>query len=132
MITKILLASLITLLLDIPYLALNNKLYLDITNKINNNKGYAMRFYSAGLVYLAIALGLVVLVLPRISKTSSKLDLLKQCILYGGVYGLTAYSIFDFTMHFMFKEWVLSVAIMDAIWGGILCSLVTYILVTIF
>lgn len=132
MITQILLGSLIVLLLDIPYLTLTKKLILDTTNKINNGKGYAMRYYSAVIVYLAIALGLVVLVLPRINKTSSKLSLVKQSILYGGLYGLTAYSIFDFTMHFMFKEWSLSLAIMDAIWGGILCSVATYILVTIF
>jgi uncharacterized membrane protein len=132
MISQLLVGSVIALLLDIPYLMLTKTLILDTTNKINNGKGYAMRYYSAVLVYLAISLGLVVLVLPRINKTTSKLSLLKQSLLYGGLYGLTAYSIFDFTMHFMFKEWSLSLAVMDSIWGGILCSLATYILVTIF
>ncbi len=132
MITQLLVGSIIALLLDIPYLMLTKTLILDTTNKINNNRGYAFRYYSAVIVYLAISLGLIVLVLPRIKPTKSKLELLKQCVLYGGIYGLTSYSIFDFTMHFMFKEWTLSLAVMDAIWGGLLCSLATYILVTIF
>lgn len=128
MIKKLLLASVIVLILDIPYLLLTKNVTLDATKKINGGRDYAYRYYSAILVYLAIGLGLVVLVLPRISKTSSKLELLKQCILYGGIYGLTSYSVFDFTMHFMFHDWTINLAIMDVLWGSILCSLTTFIL----
>ena len=86
--------------------------------------------YSAVVVYVALALGIIVLALPRmnINANTTLQSRINNSLLYGGIFGLTAYATFDFTMHFMFDKWNLSVSIMDSLWGGILCALVTFII----
>jgi uncharacterized membrane protein len=51
--------------------------------------------------------------------------------MYGGVFGLTSYAIFNFTVHFMFKNWSLGLSIQDTTWGTILCTLITFVLVSL-
>lgn len=114
---------------DAPYLYLNADMYKKKTLAISG-KDYTKRYYSAVIVYLALALGIVVLVLPRIRNTSntSLQNRIQDAVLYGGAFGLASYAIFDFTMHFMFEKWDLGVSIMDSLWGGVLCSIVTFII----
>ena len=114
---------------DAPYLYLNADMYKTKTMAISG-KDYTKRYYSAVIVYLALALGIVVLVLPRIRNTSntSLQTRIQDAVLYGGAFGLASYATFDFTMHFMFEKWDLGVSIMDSIWGGVLCSIVSLII----
>ena len=114
---------------DAPYLYLNYNLYKKRTLAISG-KDYTKRYYSAVVVYLALALGILVLVLPRmsISSNTSLTSRVQNALYYGGVFGLASYATFDFTMHFMFEGWDLSVSIMDSIWGSILCSIVAFII----
>lgn len=123
-------AIVLFILVDAPYLYLNNKTYSKATMDISGQSSYTKRYYSALLVYVAISLGILVLVLPRV-RTNTTDNMIMDSILYGGVFGLSSYAIFDFTMHFMFNKWSLAISIMDSIWGGVLCSIVTFILVYI-
>jgi uncharacterized membrane protein len=115
---------------DAPFLYLNADMYKKTTLSISKDKDYTKRYYSAVIVYLALSLGLIVLALPRIRKSSNTplKERILDSLLYGGVYGLTTYATFDFTMHFMFDKWDLGVSIMDSIWGGVLCSIVLFII----
>ena len=113
------------MLVDAPYLYANSKMYEKKTIAISG-KTYTKRYYSAVIVYLALALGIVFLALPRMRKDTVK-NRVKDAILYGGIFGLTSYATFDFTMHFMFEDWDLGVSIMDSVWGGILCSIVAFV-----
>jgi uncharacterized membrane protein len=119
------------ILCDAPYLYLCGDLYSKATLAISG-KPYTKRYYSAVIVYLALSLGIVFLVLPRMrtaqSNNVSLQNRFHDAILYGGIFGLASYATFDFTMHFMFEKWDLSVSIMDSIWGSILCSIVAFIL----
>ena len=117
------------IIVDAPYLYTNADLYKNRTLAISG-KGYTNRYYSAVVVYLALALGIYVLVLPRIRSSSSVSwkDRLQDSIMYGGAFGLASYATFDFTMHFMFEKWDLGVSIMDSVWGGVLCSIVAFII----
>ena len=117
------------IIVDAPYLYTNADLYKNRTLAISG-KEYTKRYYSAVVVYLALALGIYVLVLPRIRSSSSVSwkDRLQDSIMYGGAFGLASYATFDFTMHFMFEKWDLGVSIMDSVWGGVLCSIVTFII----
>ena len=117
------------IIVDAPYLYTNADLYKNRTLAISG-KDYTKRYYSAVVVYLALALGIYVLVLPRIRSSSSVSwkDRLQDSIMYGGAFGLASYATFDFTMHFMFEKWDLGVSIMDSVWGGVLCSIVTFII----
>lgn len=118
----ILLSILLLLVIDAPYLYMNKDLYLSATKAISG-RGFTSRYYSAVLVYIALALGIAILAVPNI-RTSSWNTHILDSIKWGGLFGLTAYATFDFTMHFMFQDWKLGVAVMDTIWGAILCSLV--------
>ena len=109
--------------IDAPYLYINSDLYAQKTKAISNDK-YTNRYYSALIVYIALALGIVVLTVPHVRKDNWNV-MIRDSILYGGVFGITAYATFDFTMHFMFKEWDLMVSVMDTLWGGLLCSFAT-------
>lgn len=129
-IAKFLSIILVFILVDAPYLYINRNLYGDKIKAIsgNSNTSFTTRYYSALMVYIALALGVLILVLPRIRNTTNKSDLLTDSILYGGVFGLTAYATFDFTLHFMFKEWDLGVSVMDTLWGGVLCTIVAFLI----
>ena len=118
----ILLSIIILPIIDAPYLYLNKDLYLSATKAITKGREYTSRYYSAVLVYIALAIGVAVLAIPNI-RTSSWDTLVLDSLKWGGVLGLAAYATFDFTAHFMFDDWTLRLAVMDTIWGTILCSL---------
>ena len=114
------------IILDAPYLYLNFA-YIKSKAYAISGKDYTKRYYSALIVYLALALGILVLVLPRIINKTTWQNRLKDSIIYGGTFGLASYATFDFTMHFMFDGWDLNVSIMDSIWGSVLCSIIAFI-----
>jgi uncharacterized membrane protein len=117
----ILISTFIIPLLDAPYLYLNKDLYLSATKAIAS-RGYTSRYYSVVLVYIGLAIGIAVLSIPNI-RTSSWNTLILDSLKWGGILGLASYATIDFTMHFMFDDWTLRIAVQDTIWGFILCSL---------
>ena len=116
----------VLILVDAPYLYVNKTLYANRTKYISG-RTYTKRYYSALIVYLALALGILVLVLPHIRKDKLS-NTIQDAIFYGGAFGLASYATFDFTMHFMFEDWDLGVSILDSIWGAVLCSIVSVII----
>lgn len=113
------------ILLDAPYLYLTSNLYSSIVKNISG-KSLTKRYYSGAIVYIALAIGLITLVIPNI-RTNSLMNIVKDSIMYGGIFGLVTYATFDFTNHFMLEGWPLSISIMDTVWGAILSTLVTII-----
>jgi len=122
-IVKFLLIFFLFILVDSPYLYYNYDTYKNITQSISK-KPYTSRYYSIAVVYAALAIGLIVFVLPKIQKQ----HLVRDSIIYGGGLGLVSYAVFDFTSHFMFDGWSLKTSIIDTLWGGILCSIVAMII----
>jgi len=119
---------LLVIVVDAPYLYLNADFFKKKTLQISG-KGYPdNRLYSALVVYTAIAIGIIVFVLPNIETNKTNDNRLRSALLYGGLFGTLTYAIFDFTNHFMFEKWDIYVSLMDAIWGGILCSIVSFII----
>ena len=85
-----------------------------------------LRYIPAMISYILIILGYFLYVEPRMN-TINKKDLLKYSFLYGGVFGIIVYGIYDFTNLATIKNWSLFVSIIDMLWGGILFTIVTYI-----
>ncbi len=71
------------------------------------------------MVYIAIALGIIVFVLP---KTQNNLSL---ALLYGGLFGLVTYGIYDFTNYSILDKWPLTITLIDLLWGTFLCGATT-------
>jgi uncharacterized membrane protein len=111
--------------LDAPYLYLMSNTYSRIVKNISG-KSLTNRYYSGAIVYIALALGLITFVIPKV-RTNSLMNIVKDSVMYGGIFGLVAYATFDFTTHFMFEGWPLSISIIDSVWGAILSTLVTII-----
>ncbi len=128
MFIQFLLATILTFIVDLPYLYLNYNLFKKKTMEISGKPYPNNRMYSAVLVYIAIAVGLIVFVVPKIDTSKTLSIRIEDSLLYGGLFGVVSYSIFDFTNHFMFEGWDIYVSMMDAIWGGLLCAIVSFII----
>ena len=106
---------------DAPYLLYNIKHYNYIVSKIQgNDRGFTKRYYSALMVYITFAIGMITLVLSR-AETSH------DALYYGALMGFVSYGVFDFTIHFMLEGYDIKTVVMDVIWGTILSASVAWI-----
>lgn len=127
-VVKIILCILALIIGDLPYLYFNMDLFKKKTLAISGKEYPKNRMYSALIVYIAISVGIIVFVLPKINTTKTIQTRLSDSIMYGGLFGVVSYAIFDFTNHFMFAGWDIYVALMDSIWGGLLCAIVSFVM----
>jgi uncharacterized membrane protein len=79
---------------------------------------------AAFLAYVLIAAGIVLFVLPKASG-----DIVKA-LLWGAVFGLIAYGIYDFTNLATLKGWSIKMLVVDTLWGVFVCG-ITSLLATL-
>jgi uncharacterized membrane protein len=75
------------------------------------------------LVWVLIVLGQIFFVLPRIPKTGSGLE----GVLWGALFGLVVYGVYDLTNYALLKDWSLSMTLVDMLWGITACGLSGFI-----
>jgi uncharacterized membrane protein len=75
--------------------------------------------WPAIIVYICLAADISLFVMP---KAEGKF---KNHVVYGFVYGLIIYGIYDMTNLATLNGWTLTMSLVDMAWGGALCSLVT-------
>lgn len=73
----------------------------------------------AFLDYFLIALGLVIFVLPRVSGNPL------QALIFGAIFGLIAYGVYDLTNLATLADWTLKMTVVDMLWGATVCGLVS-------
>ena len=78
----------------------------------------APRLLPAGLLYVMIVAGLIVFALPRV-RGGSAIEATAWCALYGVI----AYSVYDLTNYATLEGFPLRVAVIDILWGGVVCGL---------
>lgn len=71
--------------------------------------------WSALLAWLLMPLGIVLLV-DRVSSN------IKESALYGAVYGLVLYGVYDFTNYAVIAGWPKIMLVVDILWGTALCT----------
>lgn len=123
MIAKFLLVGTILLIIDITFITLVlGPIFSRLVNRIQNSP---MKFNILGAMvsYLAITIGIYKFGLERVNKD----NILLSSLLGGGLFGLLSYAIFDFTNLAIFSEYSISAAVIDTVWGGTVCFLVTLI-----
>ena len=76
-----------------------------------------VRWWSGAVVYMFAAVLLYLFIIKN-----------GRPIWEAGVLGLATYGIFDFTNHAILKNYDLSIAVMDTVWGGTLFATTTWIL----
>jgi len=111
--------TVVFLLLDGLWLGLiANKFYLSQLQPILRLKDSRIdtNFFAAFIVYTALISGLIFFVLP-LARGS-----LSLALVYGMAYGFVTYATYDFTNLAVLKDWNWTVALVDVLWGIILCG----------
>lgn len=108
-------AVVLLILVDMPWLFLIGETAQKLVSKIQGSD-LKLRYGPALMVYIALAY--------LVTKTETPMEAFKV--------GVAVYAVYDFTNLAMFKNYTLSFAIMDSIWGGILMATVRYALDRIF
>lgn len=74
-------------------------------------------------VYILMIIGLVVFVLPNIRMGSE----LKDSLMYGFLFGVVVYGVYDFTNNALFENWNTTLAYIDILWGGFVFFISSYV-----
>ena len=88
-----------------------------------SNGALKPELWAAGIVYILIPLGIVLFALPRVSQDNPAFT----ALLWGFIYGVVLYGVYDMTNYALVSKWSLRMSIVDILWGGTINSLVTYI-----
>ena len=122
MIKTFLLTLLVFLGFDSVWLGIITK---NFYNKHLGSFERAINWPSIAFVYLLIPLGIVFFVLPKANES------IKMALLWGAVYGLIVYGVYDLTNMATLKNWSLTMVVADMLWGmfisGVTSLVVTYL-----
>ena len=103
------------------YLFMGDK-YKKMVPEIQNEE-LKINLYYGIFAYIFIIAGLIIFVLPKISKENK----LRDSFLYGFTYGVILYGVYDLTAGAIFKKWDLKLAIYDILWGGFISFISIYL-----
>jgi uncharacterized membrane protein len=96
------------MLVDMPWLFFIGGAYGDAVQRIQGGRPMVVRFFAALPVYVALAF------LVR------RMESIKDAFMTGAA----TYAVYDFTVMTVFKDYPLSLAVGDTVWGGILFAAV--------
>ena len=107
---EIIKSSLIMLILDFIWLTMfMSKRYKVMIKDIQGEELKVNMIYAV-LVYLLMIIGQQVYIKPLIKSK-------KDVLIYGGLFGLIVFGIYDLTAGAVIKKWDLKLAIIDILWG---------------
>ena len=118
---QFILTAVVLLVIDAIYLKFIGGPFYSLAVKKIQGSEIKFRMYSAFIVYIILITGLYYFVIGP-NKTYKE----------GAFFGLAVYGVFDFTNHAILDNYSLPLAIMDTVWGSILCGTTTFIITTIF
>ena len=121
--TQLAITGVIFFLIDIVWLTVvMGPLFGNLVRNIQGSPMILNPF--AGLIaYLFLAVGTYYFGVRNVDPANPLLS----SIISGGLFGLTAYGIFDFTNMAIFRDYSLPIALLDTAWGGFVSALVTYL-----
>lgn len=79
--------------------------------------------WAAIAVYVILAFGITAFVLPKVMAEHSW----SMAFIWGALYGLTVYGVYDMTNHATLNHWPLTLAFVDMAWGTFLGGAVSVI-----
>jgi uncharacterized membrane protein len=90
------------------------------------NQSLKVNYLYAFFAYILMLIGLFVYCIPNIDKKNK----IKTSLIYGFLFGLILYGVYDFTAAAVIRNWDMKTAIYDMIWGALLfgglCLLSSY------
>lgn len=105
----------IMLVLDAVFLTAMRNVFGSMVAKIQR-VAMQTRLSGAVIVYALMVAGLYKFIISE-----------RRPIKDAAIFGMVLYGVFDFTNYTMFKNYDLSVAVIDTTWGALLMSLTTYL-----
>lgn len=120
----ILVAPVLFIVLDLIWFAFAGGFFKsEISNiaRLDSSGNWDVRYLPALFVYIFMAIGLYIFVLPQINSVMSAL-------VWGGFFGLISYAIYDLTNLATLTDWTVKFAIVDMAWGAFLVAVVTTII----
>lgn len=89
--------------------------------RLSADGNWQLRIVPALLVYVLMAIALIVFVAPRVTTVP-------EAILFGGLFGLATYGVYDLTNFATLSAWTWRFAIVDMLWGTTLNAVVMTII----
>ena len=121
---KFIIGILMFIIIDIFYLKSVSKYFTNMTKNIRLRRHYLI--IPIFFIYLILFSTLHHFVLKNINfdKITNYAYILPQ-LLNSFFLGFSIYSIYELTNYALFKNWTFHMVILDSIWGGILCTIVS-------
>ena len=113
------------LVLDIVWISLFMKSRYEIMIKNIQGSNMSTKIVYAFIAYMLMIIGLNHFVLPRIDVNNVSIQ---DCLLYGFLFGIVLYGVYDFTIGAVLKKWDMKLAVTDVFWGGLVYFASCYIL----
>jgi uncharacterized membrane protein len=117
---QFILTAIILIAVDVVYLKLIAPFYNLQVKKIQGNE-INFRMYSAVIVYIILITGIYYFIIGP-----------NKSVKEGAFFGLVVYGVFNFTNHAILDNYSLPLAMMDSIWGMVLCGTTTFLMTKIF
>jgi uncharacterized membrane protein len=121
-------AAILPLFIALDYLwivVLMKSFYLremgDMARMAPDGRSIQPRLGSAFGVYLALPGGVVLFALPHVDPANQ----LASALLWGALFGIAVYSVYDLTNRATLRHWPLKLVIIDIAWGGVICGIAT-------
>lgn len=86
--------------------------------RLTNQGDWNIRYFPAIVAYVLMSIGIVVFVYPNAGG-------LIGAFAFGALFGLVGYGLYDMTNLATLSDWTLRFAIVDMIWGTLLCGTVS-------
>ena len=128
---KYLIVSIVLMVLDVAWIALNLTTYSSVIQKVQKSP-VSLRNEHAFIAYLIILFSVIYVAIPFTTQNMKKGEnsienkLLKS-FMYGGAVGFSIYGIYNFTSLAIYKDLDSSIGIMDTLWGTTLYTLTTFV-----
>lgn len=124
----------VILIADIIWLTVQKPRYNSLVKAVQGSQ-IKVKYTPAFITYILVIISIIFIAIPLVrmhllasdDKNKSTSNIFKTSLIYGGMVGLCIYGIFNFTNMSIFKDYKLSVAIMDTVWGFILYTLSCFI-----
>jgi uncharacterized membrane protein len=119
----------VILIADIIWLNVQKPRYNSLVTAVQGSQ-IKVKYTPAFFTYILVVISILFIAIPLVRmqlasdiKNKSTGHIFMTSLVYGGLVGLCIYGIFNFTNMSIFKDYKLSVAVMDTTWGVVLYTL---------
>jgi uncharacterized membrane protein len=127
---KYIIVSFIILVLDGIWIYNNLSMYSNAV-KFVQKTNLIVNYYYAAVAYILVLFASLYVAIPftkvHLKKQDSIKEKLYKSLIYGGAVGFSIYGLYNFTSLSIYKDYPLSVGIIDTLWGTFLNTIVVFI-----